>query len=229
MKNKYSSRNTNQVLLFKSENKLADKTSLTLLENIFTSKPVGVTANYSIDGIKQKLRKRITNNLRFKETMSNKENQSPNQKIPSGNMEAPIYRKDIPPAYQADFDVLGRVASKTNPTVSNEQGYNAIYPDHKSWYDEKKYKVIDTNFSRQEDGLLTEFQETLDKGFDKKANKNLKHAEDFDKSQFDVKNMGFTRVPRVIPHLVKGGNYNHQTTKVTKSDPYKQIFGDKLH
>merc|ERR1712222_270214 len=101
------------------------------------------------------------------------------------------------------------------PTVKNEQGYNAIYPDHKSWYDEKKYKVIDTDFARQEDGLLTEFQETLDKGFDK--------------SQFDIKNMEFKRIPKVIPHLVKGGNYNHQTTKITTSDPYNQIFGDNLH
>merc|ERR1712032_1047666 len=195
----YSSRNTNQVLMFKSENKNAHKTKLTVLENIFTSKPVGVTASYSIDGVEKNLRK----------------DQSPNQKIPNENMEAPIYRKDIAPAYQADFDVLGRVASASTPTVSNEQGYNAIYPDHKSWYDEKKYKVIDTDFARQEDGLLTEFQETLDKGFDKKANKNLKLAENFDKSQFDIKNMEFKRIPKVIPHLVKGGNYNHQTTKIT--------------
>ena len=81
-------------------------------------------------------------------------------------MESPVYRKDILPAYQADFDVLGRVASKTNPTVSNEQAYNAIYSSHKDWYDEKKYKVIDKNFSRMENGLLNEFQDTLDKGFD---------------------------------------------------------------
>jgi hypothetical protein len=144
-------------------------------------------------------------------------------------MEAPVYRKDIPPAYQADFDVLGRVASKTNPTVSNEQAYNAIYSSHKEWYDEKKYKVIDTNFSKMENSLLNEFQETLDEELDKKKAKNLKHAENFDRSQFDVKHIGFSRVPRVVPQLIKGDNYNHSTTKVTSSDPYNQIFGDKLH
>lgn len=140
-----------------------------------------------------------------------------------------VYKKDIPPAYQSDFDVLGRVAGKTNPTVKNSEAYNAVYSSHKDWYDEKKYKVFDTNFSKMENSLLNEFQETLDNGLDKKTAMNLKHAENFDKSQFDVKNIGFSRVPRVVPKLIKGDNYNHATTKVTTSDPYNQLFGDKLH
>lgn len=144
------------------------------------------------------------------------------------NMEAPIIRKNIPPPYQADFDVLGRVAAKSQPTVSNEQAYDAIYSGHKAWYDEKKYKVIDNNFSRMEDSLLNTFQDSLDKGLDLKKAKNLKHAEDFDKSQFDVKSINYNRVPRVMPHLIKGDHYNHQTTKITTSDPYNEVFGDKL-
>ena len=143
-------------------------------------------------------------------------------------MESPVYRKNIPPAYQADFDVLGRVASKTTPTVSNEQAYNAIYSSHKDWYDEKKYTVIDKNFSQMEGSLLNEFQDTLNNGLDKESAKNLKHAEDFDKSQFDVKSIGFSRIPRVVPELVTGNNYNHANTKITSSDPYNEIFGDKL-
>jgi hypothetical protein len=36
------------MLMFKSENSISKNTSLTLLENIFTAKSVGVTANYVI-------------------------------------------------------------------------------------------------------------------------------------------------------------------------------------
>ena len=140
-----------------------------------------------------------------------------------------IYRKENPPAYQADFGVLERVAAKTKPTVSNEQAYNAIYSSHKDWYDEKKYKVIDNNFSQMEQSLLNTFQDTLDNGLSDKTKKTLTHAEDFDRSEFDVKNVDFRKVPRVTPRLIQGGNYNHATTKVTTSDPYNQIFGDKLH
>ena len=143
-------------------------------------------------------------------------------------MESPIYRKDIPPAYQADFDVLGGVAAKTNPRVSNEQAYNAIYSSHKDWYDEKKYKVFDNNFSRVERSLLNVFQDTLDRGLNKESAKNLKFAEDFDKSQFNVKSIDFSKIPRVIPSFIKGESYNHANTKVTTSDPYNEIFGDKL-
>ena len=110
------------------------------MENVFTSKAVGVTANYSnIDGTDKKIKK-TNNNLRFKETLASKQNQpqSQYQKIPSENMEAVVYRKENPPAYQADFNVLERVAAKSTPTVSNEQAYNAIYSSHKDWYDEKK-------------------------------------------------------------------------------------------
>jgi hypothetical protein len=144
-------------------------------------------------------------------------------------MESPVYRKDIPPAYQANFDVLGRVASKVNPTVSNEQAYNAIYSSHKDWYDEKKYKVIDTNFNKMESTLLNEFEATLEKGLDKKTAGDLLHAEKFDKDQFDHKNIGFTKVPQVKPEYIKGSNYNPSVTKVTTSDPYNEIFGNKLH
>ena len=143
-------------------------------------------------------------------------------------MESPVYRKNIPPAYQADFDVLDRVAKKTNPTVSNAEAYNAIYSNHKDWYDEKKYKVFDNNFSDMETSLLNVFQEALDFGLDLKTAKNLKHAEDFDRSQFNVKSIDFSKVPRVVPRLIKGEDYNHAITKVTISDPYNKIFGDKL-
>ena len=144
-------------------------------------------------------------------------------------MEAPVFKKVIPPAYQADFDLLGRVASKANPTVSNEQAYNAVYSSHKNWYDEKKYKVIDTNFNKMENSLLNEFEATLEKGLDKKNSGNLKHAENFDKDQFDVNNIGFKNVPNVNSQLIKGDTYNPSLTKVTTSDPYNEIFGNKLH
>lgn len=143
-------------------------------------------------------------------------------------MEPVIYRNNIPPAYQADFDVLGRVAAKSTPTVSNEQAYDAIYPSHKAWYDEKKYMVIDNNFSQVENTLLNVFEDTLDKGLDKNQAKNLKHAENFDKDQFNIKSLDFSRIPRSVPTLIKGDNYNHQITKVTINDPYKEVFGDKL-
>lgn len=148
------------------------------------------------------------------------------QKIPSSNMEPVVYRKEIPPAYQADFDVLDRVASESTPTVKNEQAYNAIYSSHKDWYDEKKYKVIDENFNTMENRLLNIFQETLDEGLDKNYARNIRHADKFDIDRLDVKNIDFRDIPRVNPNLFKGENYNHYDTKVTTSDPYNEIFGD---
>jgi hypothetical protein len=144
-------------------------------------------------------------------------------------MEPVVYRKseNNPPAFQADFDVLDRVAKKVNPTVSNQEAYNAIYPSHKSWYDEKKYKVLDENFMIMEKSLLNAFQDTLDKGFDKEKSKTLTHAEDFDRSQFDINSIDFSKVPSVNPRLIKGDDYNLGDTRITTSDPYNEIFGDK--
>lgn len=81
-----------------------------------------------------------------------------------------------------------------------------------------------------ESTLLTEFEQTLDKGLNKATAKNLLHADKFDRDQFDHKNIGFSKVPQIKPQLARGNNFNASLSKVTSSDPYNEMFGvNNLH
>jgi hypothetical protein len=79
-----------------------------------------------------------------------------------------------------------------------------------------------------EQSLLNAFQSTLDKGFEVNKVKTLTHAEDYDRSEFNINSIDFSKVPRVNTRLIRGDNYNQGNTRVTTSDPYNDIFGDKL-
>lgn len=82
---------------------------------------------------------------------------------------------------------------------------------------------------KMENSLLNVFQDTLNKGFNVEKAKALTHAENYDRSQFDISSIDFSKVPRVNPRKLRGDSYNKGNTKVTTSDPYNDIFGDKRY
>jgi hypothetical protein len=143
-------------------------------------------------------------------------------------LESPTIVKSL--GYAEPFDVMGKVAGKSSQTISNRQAYDTLYPSHKSWYDEKKFVVLDKNFNDMENYLLNQFKETLNKQFDFKTAKNIKHVDELDKSQVNV-NIDFGAMPKVQPAAVQSNskytdNFTLQNTKVTSSDPYREIFGN---
>ena len=126
---------------------------------------------------------------------------------------------------------MGRVADKSSQSISNRQAYDALYPSHKSWYDEKKFVVLDKNFNDMENFLLNQFKDTLNKQFDYSKTKNIKHVDDLDKNQLNIAGMDFGAMPKVNRDSVQVGskyanNFTAENTKVTSSDPYKEIFGN---
>lgn len=132
--------------------------------------------------------------------------------------------------YPEPFNVMDRVAAKSTQTISNRQAYDSLYPSHKSWYDEKKFIVLDKNFEDMENYLLKEFKHTLDNQFGFVQAKNIQHFDELDKSQINLKGIDFGAMPKVHPEAVEykskySDNYTAGKVKVTSSDPYKEIFG----
>ena len=131
--------------------------------------------------------------------------------------------------YADPFNVMDRVAVKSTQTISNRQAYDALYPSHKSWYNEKKFIVLDKNFEDMENNLLKGFKQSLDNQFGFVDTKKIKHVE-MNKSQINLKGIDFGAIPKVHPEAVQykskyTDNFTAEKTKVTGSDPYKEIFG----
>ena len=128
------------------------------------------------------------------------------------------------------FNVMDRVAAKSTQTISNRQAYDTLYTNHKSLYDEKKFVVLDKNFEDMENYLLKEFKNTLNNQFAFVQAKNIRHVDDLDKSQINLKGFDFGAMPKVHPEAVEykskyTDNFTAGKVKVTSSDPYKEIFG----
>lgn len=144
-------------------------------------------------------------------------------------MESPTIVKSL--GYQDPFDIQSRVAAKSSQTISNRQAYDALYPSHKSWYDEKRFVVLDKNFNEVENYLLGQFKDTLSRQFDYTTAKNIKHVDELDKNQIKMSGMDFGAMPKVRSEGVRVNskytdNFTTQNTRITASDPYNEIFGN---
>ena len=144
-------------------------------------------------------------------------------------MESPTIVKSLGP----DPSPFGRAASKSEQSISNRQAYDSLYPNHKSWYDEKRFIVIDKNFEMMEKELLGKFKENLDAKFDYKLTKNVKHVDELDKHDIKVQGMDFGSIHKVHPDTVAYKDKyvdNYLSTKkptVTSSVPYNETFGGR--
>merc|ERR1711957_307738 len=170
------------------------------------------------------------NNSKAQENLRFKQNQV-QKGLDTSKFEAPSIVKSLGP----DPSPFGRAAGKSEQSISNRQAYDSIYPSHKSWYDEKKFVVIDKNFEMMEKELLGQFKQNLDAKFDFKASKNIKHVDELDQSDVkaQMKGMDFGSIHKINPETqVVKDKYvdNFSATKkptVTSSDPYSEIFGGK--
>lgn len=109
--------------------------------------------------------------------------------------------------------------------------------NHRSWYDDKRFIVIDKNFEMMEKDLLRQLKNNLDSKFNWSNAKNttdnnrqIKHVSEIDQSNINV-NMDFGSMHKIHPETVKFNdkyvdNYseNNKPT-ITASDPYNEIHG----
>ena len=117
--------------------------------------------------------------------------------------------------------------------ISNRQSYDSLYPNHKSWYDDKKFIVIDKNFEMMEKELLGKFKENLNSNFNLKVSKNVQHVDDLNKDNIKINSMNFESIHKINLDTVEFkdkyvDNYlSSDKPSVTLSDPYNQIFGGR--
>jgi len=211
--------NENSEVMFSASSSGAPETKTTVLTSIFKARPIKVKSTMRNQG---DIVKREPENLRFKESQ-----------VPKGfdstNLEAPQIVKSLGP----DPSPFGRAASKSEQNISNKQAYDSIYPSHKSWYNEKKFIVIDKNFEMMEKELLGKFKENLDAKFDFQKTKNVKHVDELDQHDIKISGMDFGSMHKIHPDTVAVKDKyvdNFSATKkptVTASDPYGEIFGGR--
>lgn len=144
-------------------------------------------------------------------------------------MESPTIVKSLGP----DETPFSRAAKQSQQSITNRQAYDSLYPNHKSWYDEKKFIVIDENFEMMERELLGKFKENLNAKFDFKLSKNVKHVDELDQNNLKVNSMDFGSMHKIHPATVEYKDKyvdNYSATNkpsVTASDPYNEIFGGR--
>lgn len=143
------------------------------------------------------------------------------------NIESPQIVKTL--GYQAPFNVMNKVAAGSQQTISNRQAYDVLYPNHQSWYDEKKFIVLDKNFEEYENYILKDFKQALDRQFDYTQTKNIQHVDELDKTQIKVNGLDFGRIPKISNEVLENkskytDNYKAGSVKVTSSNPYGEIF-----
>ena len=107
-------------------------------------------------------------------------------------MESPVIIKKsaVDPTFQ---DIRQRVATETPQAISNTEGFDAIYRDHKDYYNDKRFVIFDKNFQQMEDHLLGQFASSIDSNlvFDEK----LVHVDDY-KRKANL-NVDFSHTPQV--------------------------------
>jgi hypothetical protein len=145
-------------------------------------------------------------------------------------MEAPTIVKTL--GYQERFNVGERVASQLDQTITNRQAYDIVYPNHKAYYNDKRFVVFDKNFNQVESYLLDQFKSAIDSAIDYKSNSNLVHVDEFDKTKVNFKGMNLqNNAPYINKEAVQTSinldkiDVNDPNLKISSSDPYTTIFG----
>lgn len=126
---------------------------------------------------------------------------------------------------------MGRVARKSSQAISNRQAYDALYPRQQSWYDEKKFVVLDKNFQDIETNLLGKFKQAINKEFGFTEAKKTFNIDEMDISKVNLKNMNFEALQKIRTETVQPkskyvDNYTTDQNQVISSNPYNEIFGN---
>jgi hypothetical protein len=84
-----------------------------------------------------------------------------------------------------------------------------------------------------EKDLLSQLKKNLDEKLNFKSLKNIKHVDEIDKNNINIKGMDFESMHKIHPETVEYkdkyfDNYSKtDLPKVTSSDPYNEIFGGR--
>ena len=114
-------------------------------------------------------------------------------------LDTPTFVKSLGP----EPTPFSRAASKSQQVITNRQAYDSIYLNHKSWYDEKKFIVIDKNFEMMEKDLLGQLKNNLNAKLNFEANKDIKHIDEIDQTKINIKGMDFGSMHKINPETVE--------------------------
>jgi hypothetical protein len=145
-------------------------------------------------------------------------------------MEQASYNLYNPP-YQQEFNIEKKIAEKYDQTISGKQSFDVLYPDHKTYYNDKRVIIFDKNFKEVENYFLNDFKNTIDMAIDYSKNKNLQRAEDFKSASIDLKGLDFGNPPYIKAELPSPSQIKYGETfkkdpnmHVSYTDPYHQIY-----
>jgi hypothetical protein len=142
-------------------------------------------------------------------------------------MESPMIVKSL--GYKNPFDIKDRIAQNRNQVLTNREAYDLVYPDHRSFYDDKRFIVLDRAFEDNEKYLLNQLKSTLDEKLDYGKMAKITHVDELDKSEIKLRHLNLqNNAPFVHPDAV-ATTMRMPTTidpqpKVTSSDPYVEIM-----
>ena len=151
-----------------------------------------------------------TDNLRTRQIMLEKQAQETQIRKP---MEAPVIVKSINRGItDMRTDAYNQAVQKTPQTVSNRQAYDIMYPDHKSYYEDKKFFVFDGDYNRMENALINTFEKAVDEGLGDNTVKalgngkinNIKHVDEIKDGKINV---NFGQIPAVIIFSINFNSY----------------------
>jgi hypothetical protein len=116
--------------------------------------------------------------------------------VDESKMEAPIIVKSINRGITSmKEDAWNQAVGMTPQSISNRQAYDLFYPNHKSYYEDKKFFIFDKNYNQMEKALV----DTFERAVDSSINKNIKHVDELRDPKLNV---DFDRIPRVKTHLL---------------------------
>ncbi len=108
-------------------------------------------------------------------------------------MEAPTIVKSIHRGITSMAeDAHSMAVSNTPQSISNRQSFDVIYPNHKAYYEDKRFFIFDRNYDTMEKALV----DTFEKAVDSSINKNIRTV---DAVKQPIKmDVDFDRIPRVL-------------------------------
>jgi len=90
-------------------------------------------------------------------------------------------------------DAWGQAVGKTPQTASNRQAYDIMYPNHQSYYKDKRYFIFDQNYKDMENALVDTFEKAVNDSFSSKKHDYIS----VDELEGKNVNVNFDKIPRV--------------------------------
>lgn len=123
-------------------------------------------------------------------------------------METPVIVKSINRGITSmRDDAIQQAVDRTPQVVPNREAFNAIYPTHRAYYDDKRFFVFDKNYYDMQKELIKTFEQAVDSSFTNhkvKAQNNgrINNIKDVEEIKNKNLNVNFDNIPRVkLPYI----------------------------